>query len=84
MEEPGEAPGYRSVQAEVTRALTSPEDFLDIPAGNPDARRKTGGISRDRVDDAGPAFVVRDGSYFSARWPGDTHTSAKTFAALLP
>jgi hypothetical protein len=28
--------------------------------------------------------VVRDGNYVSARWPGDTHTFAKTFAAILP
>lgn len=83
MEEPGEAPGYRSVQAEVTRALASPEDFLDVPAGDPDARRKTSGTSRDRFDDARPAFVVRDDNYVSARWPGDTHTFAKTFAGLL-
>lgn len=83
MEEAGEAPGYRSVQAEVTRALSSPSDFLDVDPADADARRKTGGTSRDRFDDARPAFVVRDGNYVSARWPGDTHTFAKTFAALL-
>jgi hypothetical protein len=27
---------------------------------------------------------VRDRNYVSARWPGDAHTFAKTFAALLP
>jgi hypothetical protein len=27
--------------------------------------------------------VVRDGNYVSARWPGDAHTFAKTFAAVL-
>jgi hypothetical protein len=26
---------------------------------------------------------VRDGNYVSARWPGDAHTFAKTFAAML-
>jgi len=83
MEEPGEAPGYRSVQSEVTRALASPSDFLDVAAGDTDARRKTSGTSRDRLDDARPAFVVRDGNYVSARWPGDTHTFAKAFAGLL-
>jgi len=83
MEEAGETPGYRSVQAEVTRALASPTDFLDVDPADADARRKTGGTSRDRFDDPRPAFVVRDGNYVSARWPGDTHTFAKTFAALL-
>lgn len=83
MEEPGEAPGYRSVEGEVTRALASPSDFLDVAAGDADARRKTSGTHRDRFDDARPAFVVRDGNYVSARWPGDTHTFAKTFAQLL-
>jgi hypothetical protein len=35
------------------------------------------------VDDARPAFVVQDRNYISARWPGDVHTFAKTFAGLL-
>jgi hypothetical protein len=26
---------------------------------------------------------VRDSNYISARWPGDAHTFAKTFAAVL-
>ncbi len=83
MENAGEAPGYRSVEAEVTRVLSSPSDFLDVAPNDPDAKRKTGGTRRDRFDDDRPAFVVRDGNYVSARWPGDTHTFAKTFAALL-
>jgi putative intracellular protease/amidase len=33
--------------------------------------------------DARPAFVVRDGNYVSARWPGDAHTFATTFARVL-
>ena len=35
-----------------------------------------------RTDDA-PAFVVEDGNYVSARWPGDAYLFAKRFAALL-
>jgi putative intracellular protease/amidase len=38
---------------------------------------------RDTFADDRTAFVVRDGNYVSARWPGDAHTFAKTFAALL-
>jgi hypothetical protein len=40
-------------------------------------------MTRDTFDDGRPAFVVRDGNYVSARWPGDAHTFAKVFAAVL-
>ena len=36
-----------------------------------------------RVGDSRPAWVVRDGNYVSARWPGDVHTFAHTFAQLF-
>ena len=81
---PGEARGYRSVQAEVTRALARPEDFMDVPANSPNAAIKTSGRARDRVGDARPAFVVSDGNYISARWPGDAHTFATTFVLSFP
>ena len=32
---------------------------------------------------ADPAWVVRDGSYLSARWPGDVHTFAQRFVELI-
>lgn len=70
--------GYRSVQAEVTRALADPADFRD--AGN---LRQRSGLFRDTPQDARSAFVVRDGNYLSARWPGDVHTFAREFAAML-
>ena len=79
----GEVAGYRSVQAEVTRALEKPEDFREPQPGTPDYDRKVSGTARDSATDARPAFVVRDGTYVSARWPGDAHTFAKTFAAVL-
>jgi putative intracellular protease/amidase len=84
VEAAGETDGYWSVQQEVTRALAQPQDFLDVPENVPDYRRKTDGLSRDSFDDDRPAFVVRDGNYVSARWPGDAYTFAKTFASLLP
>ena len=80
---PGEAEGTRSVQAEVTRALSRPEDFLDVPADDPLRARKTGGRARDTEADATPAFVVRDGRYVSARWPGDVHTFARVFSEVI-
>lgn len=83
LEKPGEPDGYMSVQQEVMRALAHPEDFLDVPKTDPDYRRKTSGLQRDSLEDARPAFVVADRNYVSARWPGDVHTFAKTFASLL-
>ncbi|WP_445144912.1 DJ-1/PfpI family protein [Dyella sp. Tek66A03] len=81
---PGQPAGYMSVQQEVTRALARPDDFLDVPRDAPHYRRKTSGLLRDNDSDATPAFVVRDGNYVSARWPGDVHRFAAEFAALLP
>ena len=44
---------------------------------------KSSGRARDTLENERPAFVVRDGNYFSARWPGDVHTLTKRFAAVL-
>jgi putative intracellular protease/amidase len=71
------------VQAEVTRALAKPTDFLDVTPDVPDYFRKAIGIYRDSPDDASPAWVVCDGNYISARWAGDAHTFAKMLAERL-
>jgi putative intracellular protease/amidase len=83
LERDGQPDGFMSVQQEVTRALARAEDFADVPATDPDYRRKTSGLQRDTIDNARPAFVVRDRNYVSARWPGDAHTFAKTFSDML-
>jgi putative intracellular protease/amidase len=83
VEESGEPVGYRGVQQEVTRALARPEDFRDVARDAPHQFLKTSGIARDSATDARPAWVVRDGRYVSARWPGDVHTFARTFADVL-
>jgi putative intracellular protease/amidase len=83
LETSGQPKGFMSVQQEVTRALAAAEDFRDVPKTDPDYRRKTSGLERDSIDNATPAFVVRDRNYVSARWPGDVHTFASTFAGLL-
>lgn len=83
LEAPGEPAGYMSVQAEVTRALARPEDFLDVVKDAPDHLRKTSGLHRDSPSDSRPAWVVRDGNYISARWPGDVHGFAQGFIELL-
>jgi putative intracellular protease/amidase len=38
---------------------------------------------RDSETDPVPAFVVEDGSYVSARWPGDAYTFSQRFQTLL-
>jgi len=83
VEEPGQPWGYMSVQQEVTRALDDPADFEDVAKDTPDRRRKTSGRARDTLTDERPAWVVRDGSYVSARWPGDAFTFARTLAEVL-
>jgi putative intracellular protease/amidase len=83
LEQDGQPDGFMSVQQEVTRALARAEDFEDVRATDPDYSRKTSGLQRDSIDDARPAFVVRDRNYVSARWPGDAHTLARTFAGML-
>ena len=75
--------GYRSVQAEVSRALAAPADFCDVPRDAGDYFRKTSGLFRDSVEDKRPAWVVRDRRYVSARWPGDVHAFAAAFADVL-
>lgn len=79
----GEPTGYMGVQQEVTRALAQAEDFVDVPATDPEFRRKSSGLARDTVSDERPAWVVRDENYVSARWPGDVHRFARTFAVVL-
>src|ERR1700739_2981115 len=82
-EKPGQPAGYMSVQSEVTRALKDPADFCDVERGSQHWRMKTSGMVRDTTTDSRPAFVVDDGGYVSARWPGDTHTFAKVLSDKL-
>jgi putative intracellular protease/amidase len=83
LEQDGQPKGFMSVQQEVMRALARAEDFRDVPKSDPNYRSKTSGLQRDSIDNAAPAFVVRDRNYVSARWPGDARTFAKTFAGML-
>ncbi|OBI53352.1 type 1 glutamine amidotransferase domain-containing protein [Mycobacterium sp. E796] len=82
-EGPGQPVGYMSVQSEVTRALKDPSDFQDVGGGTPHRWLKSSGMVRDTATDSRPAFVVDDGSYVSARWPGDTHTFATVVSQKL-
>ena len=79
----GQPAGHMSVQQEVTRALATPADFIDVPEGEPEFKRKMSGTARDTATDDRAAWVVRDGNYISARWPGDAHSFARAFATMI-
>lgn len=65
---------YRAyVEDEVRAALASPAQFIRGPRTN---RRGT-------ATDHANAFVVQDGLYLSARWPGDAYLFAERFRALI-
>ncbi len=83
LERAGEPEGYQSVEAEVTRALARPSDFLNVPHDAPHYLRKSTGLYRDSLQDSRPAWVVCDGNYLSARWPGDVHSFAQLFVERL-
>lgn len=83
VELPGEPEGYRGVEAEVTRALARPTDFLSVTQDVPDYFRKATALYRDTPKDSRPAWVVCDGNYISARWAGDAYTFARMFAERL-
>ena len=65
-------PAY--VEDEVRDALAGPGDFSRGPI--------TLG-TRGTSDDHSAAFVVEDGRYVSARWPGDAYLFTERFMALL-
>jgi putative intracellular protease/amidase len=65
-------PAY--VEDEVTAALARPDDFVRGP-------RELS--HRGTRDDDRHAFVVEDGRYLSARWPGDAYLIARRLRARL-
>ncbi|MDB4965202.1 MAG: hypothetical protein JWN44_891 [Myxococcales bacterium] len=67
---------YRAyVEDEVRAALDDPKEHFDR---GPLVVKKRG----TETDDIG-AFIVEDGRYVSARWPGDAYLFARRFAARL-
>ena len=83
VEGPTDPAGYWSVEAEVRRSLQRNEDFIDVPAGGIHHWLQRSGLLRDRANDDRFAWVVQDGRYLSARWPGDVYTFASRFADML-
>lgn len=66
------SPAY--VESEVRAALASPSQFERGPITLGD---------RGTFEDDKAAFVVEDGNYISARWPGDAWLFARTLVAQL-
>jgi len=83
MEKAGDPKAYWSVEHEIKRALKSENDFLNVPKNVEHSAIKTSGIARDNLHNNKPAWVVQDGNYLSARWPGDVHTMALDFVKCL-
>jgi putative intracellular protease/amidase len=65
-------PAY--VEEEVRASLAAPTDFVRGP---------THLMSRGTDTDDSPAFVLEDGNYVSARWPGDAYKFSRVFMAKL-
>jgi putative intracellular protease/amidase len=62
------------VEDEVKSVLAHPEQFVRGPMHL---------MERGTADNDKPAFVVDDGHYLSARWPGDAYKFANVFADKL-
>jgi putative intracellular protease/amidase len=62
------------VEDEVRRALEKPDDFVVGPITL---------TTRGTLDSDAGAFVVEDGDYVSARWPGDAYLFAKKLLERL-
>ena len=62
------------------------EDEVRAALGQPEQQFERGPLivkKRGTDDDDVGAFVVEDGRYVSARWPGDAYLFARRFAARL-
>jgi len=63
----------KSVESEVRAAIGGKGTFLSGPLFP----------IRDSHTNTAPGFIVRDGNYLSARWPGDCNRFAQEFAKML-
>jgi hypothetical protein len=62
-----------TVEDEVRAALATPDDFAPGPTS----------LTRDSLARLERGFAVRDGTYLSARWPGDAHRFAVAFEGMV-
>lgn len=62
-----------TVEAEVKSCLANQNNFISGPTP----------LFRDSSQNLNRGFVVKDGNYISARWPGDAHRFAHEFLTLF-
>jgi protease I len=62
-----------TVEDEVRSALARPDHYLTGPPA----------LLRDSPENPGRGFVVKDGLYLSARWPGDAHRFSAELIRML-
>jgi putative intracellular protease/amidase len=85
-------PRYMEQAAYYSTAWAKGDYYRTYPEYVEDEVRRLGGLvergpftlfSQGTRDDDGPAFVVQDGAYASARWPGDAWALARRFEGML-
>lgn len=59
------------------------EDEVRAAVGDGFERGPASSLARGTATNDGPAFVVEDGNYVSARWPGDSYLFAQRFLERL-
>lgn len=64
---------HLTVEGEVSSALKDKTDFIMGPLS----------LNRDSLNNLDRGFVVKDGNYLSARWPGDAHLFGKTLLEMI-
>jgi protease I len=63
----------KTEEEEVRESLKNKEDWIRGPFS----------LQKDSEKNLAPGFVVRDGNYLSARWPGDIHKFTQTLLDML-
>lgn len=85
-------PKYMELAAWGSTVLVRGNYYRTYPETVEDEVRRLGGLvqpdpltlfSHGTAENDGPAFVVEEGHYLSARWPGDAYLLAKRFMAKL-
>ena len=79
----GQKIGQTSTQNEIENLIGGAQYFEVPQRSDKYYALKTNGVSRDCLDDMRCSFVVKDGNYVTARWPGDIHALSLAFCGLL-
>lgn len=79
----GQKLGQTSTQSEIETLIGGSQFFMTPQMGDENYAIKTNGINRDNLNDMRCSFVVKDGNYVSARWPGDIHALSLAYCEML-